>query len=103
MLSSMLVHRQCSHLQSDCCLVTGEVHMQIERTGFGSSVRLINAAAITVLRSCGLHEAVRDTVLADSSPAARWNLVPCEENWFSLRPASDEAEVRASCRSMCQS
>lgn len=70
-------------------------HMQVERTGFGSSVRLVSAEANTVLRSCGLHEAVRDTVLADTSPAARWNLVPCDEGaWFSLRPASNESEVR---------
>ena len=68
--------------------------MQVEHTGFGSSVRLINAESGTVLRSCGLQESIRDTVLADSSPAARWNLVPCEgATWFSLRPASDETEV----------
>ena len=70
--------------------------MQVERTGFGSSVRLVNANASTVLRSCGLHEAVRDTILADTSPAARWNLVPRggDGAWFSLHPASDESEVR---------
>lgn len=68
--------------------------MQVEQTGFGSSVRLVNANANTVLRSCGLHEAVRDTVLADTSPAARWNLVPHDGSaWFSLHPASDESEV----------
>ena len=51
-----------------------------------------------MLRSCGLHEAVRDTVLADTSPAARWNLVPCDgSTWFSLRPASDESEVMLLC------
>ena len=71
--------------------------MQVERTGFGSSVRLVNAAANTVMRSCGLHEAVRDTVLADTSPAARWNLLPCDGGaWFSLHPASDESEVISS-------
>ena len=71
--------------------------MQVERTGFGSSVKLVNADTNTVLRSCGLHEAVRDTVQADTSPAARWNLEPCDGLWFSLRPASDESEVSLYC------
>lgn len=78
--------------------VTVKECVQVERTAFGSSVKLVNAESNTVLRSCGLHEAVRDTVPADTSPAARWNLVPCEGGaWFSLRPASDESEVRPGC------
>lgn len=67
--------------------------MQAEQTGFGSSVRIINMDTNTALRSCGMDEVVRDTVLADSSPAARWNLVACEDNWFACRPASDDTEV----------
>ena len=74
--------------------------VQVEQTGFGSSIRLINAESGTMLRSCGMHEAVRDTVLADTSPAARWNLVPHEgSEWFSLQPASHDAEVSLSCTS----
>lgn len=67
---------------------------QVEPTGFGSSVRLINVDTSTALRSCGMDEAVRDTVLADTSPAARWNLVACEDAWCACRPASDDTEVQ---------
>jgi len=41
-----------------------------------------------------MDEAVRDTVLADTSPSGRWNLVACEGNWFACRPSSDDAEVQ---------
>ena len=68
--------------------------LQVEQTGFGSSVQIINADTHTALRSCGMEEAVRDTVLADTSPSARWNLVACEGNWFACRPASDDTEVQ---------
>ena len=81
--------KQCQHDSQRC--------VQVERTGFGSSVKVVNADTNTVLRSCDLHEAVRDTVQADTSPAARWNLVPCDGVWFSLRPASDESEVSLYC------
>ena len=67
----------------------------MELTGFGSSVKIINVDSLTALRSCGIEEVVRDTVLDDNSPAARWNLVPYDGNWFACRPASDEAEVLA--------
>ena len=66
---------------------------QVEKTGFGSSVKIINADTNTALCSCGIEEVVRDTVLGDNSPAARWNLVACDKNWFTCRPASDEIEV----------
>ena len=68
--------------------------LQVEQTGFGSSVKIINADTNTALRSCGMDEAVRDTVLADTSPSARWNLVACEGNWFACRPSSDDTEVQ---------
>ena len=48
------------------------MRLQVEQTGFGSSVKIINADTNTALRSCGMDEAVRDTVLADTSPSARW-------------------------------
>lgn len=72
---------------------------QVERTGFGSSVKLINADSNTALRSCGLEEEVRDTVLDDGSPAARWSLTPCDDadTWFAVRPSSDNAEVQLIC------
>ena len=75
---------------------------QVERTGFGSSVKLINADSNTALRSCGLEEEVRDTVLDDSSPAARWSLAPCDgaDTWFAVHPSSDNAEVQLICLDM---
>ncbi|KAA6423453.1 MAG: hypothetical protein FRX49_06514 [Trebouxia sp. A1-2] len=68
------------------------VTLQVEQTGFGSSVKIINADTRTALRSCGMDEAVRDTVLADTSPSARWNLVACEGNWVACSPSSDDTE-----------
>ncbi|DBA79314.1 hypothetical protein WJX79_008846 [Trebouxia sp. C0005] len=69
-----------------------EQSWKVEQTGFGSSVKIINADTRTALRSCGMDEAVRDTVLADTSPSARWNLVACEGNWVACSPSSDDTE-----------
>lgn len=81
------------------------VDIQVHRTGFGNSVKLVNADSKTVLRSCGLEEEVRDTVLEDGNPAARWSLIPCgeEECWFALRPTSDNSEVRMACMTSSKS
>ena len=67
--------------------------LQVDKTAFGSSVKIINADTNTALCSCGMGETVRDTVLDDNSPAARWQLAPCDGNWFACRPASDNTEV----------
>jgi len=76
------------------CSRVSVMRLQVEQTGFGSSVKIINADTNTALRSCGMDEAVRDTVLADTIPSARWNLVACEGNWFACRPSSDDTEVQ---------
>ena len=77
--------------------------LQVQRTGFGSSVKLINADTNTALRSCGLGEEVRDTVLEDGSPAGRWSLMPCDvaSCLYALRPTSDTSEVKSSQLSAC--
>ena len=75
--------------------------LQVDTSGYGSCVKLINADSNTALRSCGVEEVVRDTVLEDNSPAARWILKPCEGGcWFACRPTSDDSEVRLMHRSV---